>query len=110
MPYIFTCVRNGDSRRQNCVGLHETGSPGGDTLLGTPGVRAPTFDWFSISGSFATTSQLSSRDLPELTPPWNVRPLRTRAFTLMSKPFQCSIWLPYLSDSVCRFLSCPNFW
>ena len=46
--------------------------------------------------------------LPVLTPPWSVSPFCSRALTLMSKPFQCSICLPYLSDSVFRFCDLPE--
>ena len=56
-----------------------------------------------ISGSFATISQLSSSCLPVPTPPRSVRPFWSRALTLTSTPFQCSVCLPYLSDSVLRF-------
>ena len=63
----------------------------------------------SISGSLATTSQLSIVRLPVLTPPETNVPPPKRALTVMSMPFQCSVCVPYLSESVLRFNDCPNF-
>jgi len=47
-----------------------------------------------------TSGGFGTRVLPVLTPACSVRPFWSRAFTVTSTPFQCSICLPNLSDSV----------
>jgi hypothetical protein len=48
----------------------------------------------AISISSDITAQLPDTDLPVLNPPWMIRPCFSRALTLKSMPFQCSIWSP----------------
>ena len=49
-----------------------------------------------------TTSQSSVVVRPVLTPPWSITLFGRRALALKSKPFQCSICLPKLSESWIR--------
>src|ERR1043166_5906020 len=95
----LTPVIQGSSRWQYCVGS------GGCTTTGEPAGVPPAFGglYRSISGSCEITPQLSVTVCPVPMPPCKRRPSLSRAFTLMSKPFQCSFSVPYLSDSVLRY-------
>src|SRR5262245_32505676 len=80
----LTCVRNGLSKWQY-------------GLVG------------DVYGRAACTSQLSVAVRPELVPPDSVRPLRTRAETFTSTPFQCWLWCsPRLRARFTRLSVRPN--
>ena len=76
-PYPLNCVCIGSCVAQNCDGSVEDGLP-------------PT----RASGTLAMISQLSVLLRPVLSPAWNDSPFWSRPFSVMSTPFQCSVWVP----------------
>src|SRR2546427_7113644 len=88
-PSSLTCVRNGDSWWQNCIGVQTLLLAALRIGFGTV-VVLPN----STSGTFAAISQLSVVVFPESSPPCRVTLLGSRALTVTAIPFQWLIWLP----------------